>query len=409
MKRPLTSRQVMLFAATLAMLTYLDRVAFAQAKPEIAHDLALTNTQMGLLMSAFGWAYMLFEIPGGWMADRQGPRKLLTRIVLWWSCFTAATGGAWSLASMWCMRFLFGAGEAGCFPGITRMLANWTSGPERARAQGVTWAFSRWGGAITPILVVGVIHATGSWRRAFVVFGFLGLGWAWWFWRRFQDHPEGAGPVDESTTKVHEPVPWGLWLGNRTVPLLCAQYALLSVGFWFYTNWLPAYLREGRGWNLDDKTTALLSGVPLLLAGMSCLMAGRLLNRLTAHWNDAARARRVLAIVGFSGAGICILASLLFRNPAMVVGLLAVALLCNDLTMPGSWTTVMEVGGKNSGALAGLMNTAGALGGTLSPTLVGWLLDVTDEQWAVPLTVIAGAYLVGALCWALMRRDSLER
>src|SRR5258708_7244762 len=199
MKPPLATRQILIFASTLAMLTYLDRVAFAQAMPEIARDLALTNTQMGLLMSAFGWAYLSFEIPGGWLADRQGPRKLLTRIVAWWSFFTAATGWAWSFASMWWTRFLFGAGEAGCFPGISRMVANWTRAEDRVRAQSLTWASARWGGALTPILVVGVIHAAGSWRRAFGVFGVLGLARARGVLRRFKGHLEGgegaqAGP-----------------------------------------------------------------------------------------------------------------------------------------------------------------------------------------------------------------------
>jgi MFS family permease len=403
LKPPLTTQHVVLFAITLAMLTYLDRVAFAQAKPEIARDFGLSSTRMGLLMSAFGWAYVLFEIPGGWLADRQGPRRVLTRIVIWWSFFTAATAWAWNFASMWWMRFLFGAGEAGCFPGISRMLANWTRAEERVRAQSLTWASARWGGALTPILVVGVIQVTGSWRRAFAVFGLLGLAWACWFWGRFRDHPPGNEAAGPKGKPGHGPVPWGVWMRERTVPLLCAQYALLSVGFWFYTNWLPAYLREGRGWNLDDRTTALLSGVPFLLAGMSCLLGGRLLNRLASGWNDAQKARRFLAMIAFSGAGVCILASLLFRHPAAVVGLLALALVCNDLTMPGSWTFVMELGGKDAGSLAGLMNMAGALGGTLSPTLVGWLLDATGKQWAIPLTVIAGAYFSGALCWGTMK------
>jgi MFS family permease len=403
MNRPLNSRHVLWFAVTLAMLTYLDRVAFAQAKPEIARELGLSSTQMGLLMSAFGWAYILFEIPGGCLADRQGPRKLLTRIVLWWSFFTAATGWAWSFASMWWMRFLFGAGEAGCFPGISRMLANWTRGEERVRAQSLTWASARWGGALTPILVVGVIHATGSWRRAFVAISVLGALWAWWFWKHFRNHPAGTPATSHQRIPAHMQMPWRRWISNRNVPLLCAQYGFLSIGFWFYTNWLPTYLREGRGWHLDDRTTALLSGAPLLLAGISCLAGGRLLNWLSARWNDPARARRAVALLAFSGAGICILTSLLFQHPLMVVGMLSLALVCNDLTMPGSWSYVMELGGENAGSLAGLMNTAGAIGGTLSPTLVGWLLDASGQKWTLPLMVIAAAYFAGAICWALMK------
>jgi len=146
---------VVLFAVTLAMLTYLDRVVFAQTKPEIAREFQFSNSQMGLVMSAFGLAYMLFEIPGGWLAARFGPRGLLTRIVLWWSFFTVATGWAWSFTSLLTTRFLFGAGEAGCFPGIARMFANWLKGEERVQANEKRvpsrehlgkWAIQPWSG-----------------------------------------------------------------------------------------------------------------------------------------------------------------------------------------------------------------------------------------------------------------------
>jgi MFS transporter, ACS family, glucarate transporter len=391
---------VLLFAMTLAMITYLDRVAFAQAKPEIAREFALSNTQMGLLMSAFGWAYMLFEIPGGWLADRQGPRRLLTRVVVAWSFFTAATGWAWSFGSLWVTRFLFGAGEAGCFPGITRMLANWFPPADRVPAQSWVWASARWGGAVTPILVVAMIQWTGSWRRAFVVFGLVGVAWAAWFWTRFRDRP--AGCVDVATQSPEDPTPG---LADRRPPtravfLLCAQYALLSVGFWFYTNWLPTYLRQGRGFDFDERTAAVLSGLPLLLAGASCLAARPLLGWIARRGIEPALARKRLAIVAFAGAGCCILGSLLAGHPLMTVALLALALVCNDLTMPGTWACVMDLGGRRVGALAGTMNMAGSAGGMLSPALVGWLLDVTGQRWAIPLLVIAGCYLLGALCWA---------
>src|SRR5215510_6137799 len=109
---------VIAFAITLAVIQYIDRVCISQAMPDIARDLRLTDAQKGAIFSAFGLAYALFEIPTGWLGDRMGAKRVLIRVVLWWSFFTAATGWAWNHISMLVMRFLFGAGEAGCFPNL---------------------------------------------------------------------------------------------------------------------------------------------------------------------------------------------------------------------------------------------------------------------------------------------------
>src|SRR5438046_2301171 len=144
---------VIVFAVTLAVVTYIDRVAISFAAPFISKDLGLTKVQFGWAFTAFGWAYALCEIPGGYLGDWIGPRRVLARIVVWWSFFTAATGWVWSLPSLLVTRFLFGAGEAGCFPNLTKAFTTWLPPNERVRAQGITWLSARWGGAFTPLLV----------------------------------------------------------------------------------------------------------------------------------------------------------------------------------------------------------------------------------------------------------------
>src|SRR5436309_2667527 len=146
LERPTHARYwVIVFAVTLAVITYIDRVCISQAAPAISKDLGLTPSQMAWVFSAFAWAYALFEIPGGWLGDRIGARKVLMRIVVWWSFFTAATGWAWNVASLVVTRALFGAGEAGCFPNLTKAFTSWLPGDERVRAQGIMWMSARWG------------------------------------------------------------------------------------------------------------------------------------------------------------------------------------------------------------------------------------------------------------------------
>src|SRR5215472_3036700 len=176
---------VIAFAVALAVITYIDRVCISQAAPLITRDLGFSREQMGAVFSAFTLAYALFEIPGGYLGDRMGARRVLMRIVVWWSFFTAATGWAWNYVSLLVTRFMFGAGEAGCFPNLTKVFTTWLPERERVRAQGIMWLSARWGGAFTPPLVAAVMLWLSpdavpehGWRRAFAVFGCLGLAWA---------------------------------------------------------------------------------------------------------------------------------------------------------------------------------------------------------------------------------------
>ncbi len=279
--RPTVVRyKVVGFAASLAIITYIDRVCIAQAAPLIRKDLGLDTVQMAWAFSAFAWAYAVFEIPGGWMGDRFGARKALTRVVVWWSIFTAATGWVKNWVSLIATRTLFGAGEAGCFPNLTRAFSAWLPPQERVRAQGLLWLSARWAGAFTPLLVVLMLDYF-TWRQVFEIFGAIGIAWAVVFWFWYRDKPGAHKGVnaaelallrDAQPELAQGPIPWRRFLQSRTVWLLWAQYFCLNYGWAFYITWLPTYLTEARGVGL--KQGGLLAGIPLFFGGIGSLATG---------------------------------------------------------------------------------------------------------------------------------------
>src|SRR5215510_4883916 len=187
--------RVLAFAFLLAVVTYLDRICISAAAPFIMEDLQLSLLQMGVVFSAFTLAYSLFEIPSGWLGDVRGPRRVLTRIVLWWSAFTMLTGAARGLYSLVAIRFLFGAGEAGAFPNIARSFSRWFPVRERGRANGVMFLGSRMGGMLSAPIALLLVTRVG-WRLSFVFFGTIGIVWAaaWYVW--YRDRPEEHPGVD---------------------------------------------------------------------------------------------------------------------------------------------------------------------------------------------------------------------
>jgi len=210
---------VVVFAVTLSIITYIDRVCISLAAGPMQTELHLTQVQMGYVFSAFAWAYALFEIPGGFLGDWLGARRVLLRIVLWWSFFTAATGWAWSFLSLSITRFLFGAGEAGCFPNLTKTFTTWLPHHERVRAQGIMWLSARWGGAFTPPLVYLVFNLT-SWRHAFEIFGCVGVVWAVFFYRWYRDHPRDNRHLNAAERQLLLPND-ELASGRNSVPVPC--------------------------------------------------------------------------------------------------------------------------------------------------------------------------------------------
>jgi MFS transporter, ACS family, glucarate transporter len=397
---------VVLFAVTLSIITYIDRVCISQAAPIMSQDLGLTPIQMGYAFAAFAWAYALFEIPGGWLGDWLGPRKVLMRIVIWWSFFTAATGWVWNHTSLMVTRFMFGAGEAGCFPNLTKSFTTWLPQEERVRAQGIMWLSARWGGAFTPLLVVWILQFV-SWRRAFEIFGALGVVWAIFFWRWYRDRPSEHKSVNqaelallkdaEDTASGHADVPWARFLRSRTVWLLWAQYFCISYGWYFYITWLPTYVREARG--ADMQQGAFLSGLPLFFGGLGSFFCGFALARVAKWVGTTAGARRFMAGIGCAAAGAMLIVSVHIADPLLAIVAMGAASFANDLVMPPAWGAAMDVGGRYAGTLAGSMNMMGNFAGGLAPIMVGYILHWTNKDWAVTFYVSAVIYFLGTLCW----------
>jgi MFS family permease len=407
---PTRARYVaVLLCIVLALVTYLDRVAISQAMPFISDDLGLTRIQTGWALAIFAYAYALFEIPAGWMADRVGPRKVLMRIVVWWSAFTAATGWAWNAGSLIVARGLFGAGEAGAFPTMTRALTRWTPTGERERAQAWIWLATRLSGAFTPIFVLWLI-TTLTWRRAFEVLGVIGVVWAVVFYRWFRDdparHPSVNGqeldllPSAAEAGVAHTGIPWRRIISHRSVWLLSLQYMCLAYGWWFYINWLPTYLRDARGTSLQ--MGALLAGLPLLLGGAGCLVSAWVLPRLARRMGSVRVARRVVAISGFAGASVSVVVFTSIPDPVTAMFVLGLAGFFNDLVMPAAWAGTMDVGGRYAGTVSAAMNTMGSVAGAFSVTLVGYLLAWTGDDWTMLFLMSASIYLMGAVCWLFL-------
>lgn len=421
---------VLAFACTLSLVTYLDRTCISRARVDMESDLGLTDVEMGLVFSAFTLGYMIFEIPGGWMGDRWGPRRVLTRIVLWWSLFTALTGCVWSfhlasgpvvfgsLGLLLLVRFLFGAGEAGAYPNLTRVVGDWFPFRERALAQGSIWFSARLGGAIAP-LVLGRLTVLLGWRQAFWVLGALGLVWVGLFWHWFRDRPEQHPSCNESERRLieagtgrHETGAAGHgWSGLAllasrlgTVIALCWASFWVCFGWFFYPTWQPLYLEEVHAYKPDGWESELLSGLPYLCGAFGALVGGGLSDRLVPvigrRWG-----RSLVGLVGFLGAGTCVLATGFVTATWQAVTLLCTAFLINDLAIPVIWAACADVGGRLAGTLSGLMNTAGCVGAFLSPLLIPYVREWLPEsyaagpRWQLIFSGLAVAWFLAAAAW----------
>jgi len=399
-------QRVLAFAFALAVVTYLDRICISAAAPLMMSELGLSVLQMSVVFSAFTLAYSLFEVPSGWRGDVVGARRVLTRIVLWWSAFTMLTGAALGLRSLVVIRFLFGAGEAGAFPNILRAFSRWFPRRERGRANGVLFLGSRAGGALAPGLTLLLIQHAG-WRASFVLFGTLGIAWAWawhaWFRDRPADHPEvdaaerawieqdDASPAPAGPVRV----PWRRLVTSGNLYAICGMYFAFGYGLYFYFTWLPTYLIKVLGFSA--LAGGVFAGLPFVLAGAADVVGGWLTDRLSlARGLRAGRCH--LGAAAFGGCSLLVLASIQASAPTAKAVLLALALACADLALSACWAVCLDVGARYAGVVTGCMNTFGNLGGFVGPLVVGYTVQ-RWQSWSLPFAITAALYAAGALLW----------
>lgn len=401
--------RVLAFAFALAVVTYLDRICISAAAPFMMADLNLTMLQMSVVFSAFTLAYSLFEVPAGWRGDVVGARRVLTRIVVWWSAFTMLTGAAWSFRSLVAIRFLFGAGEAGAFPNIQHSFARWFPARERGRANGVLFLGSRLGGALAPGLALLLIQRWG-WRASFVVFGAIGIAWAvaWHTW--YRDRPAEHPAVDDaerswiaqdgSTSGVPAPrerveVPWRRLLASRNLYAICGMYFAFGYGLYFYFTWLPTYLIRVLGFS--GLAGGFFAGLPFVLAGGADLAGGWLTDHLAvARGLRAGRCH--LGSAAFASCALLLVVSTQAASPVAKALLLALALAAADLALGACWAVCLDTGARYAGVVTGFMNTFGNLGGFVGPLVVGYVVERWGS-WTLPFGITAAVYAGGALLW----------
>ena len=449
---------------SLAFLTYLDRICIMRVQGDIERDLHFAQltpadeqslrerglegeaparfklerdratARLSLVFSAFVAGYVLFEVPGGWLGDRWGARSVIFRIVLCWSLFTAATGGVkgitalfsakpgpeqW-LVAMVAIRFLFGVGEAGAYPNIARALGRWFPFHKRATAQSFIWFSSRLGGAFAPIIIGGLMLLGGGWQRAFWILGLTGVVWAVLFFAWFRDRPEDEPRVNEAECKLirageaeagsiydDDSAPRFQWasLISPNVLALCLASFCVSFCFYFYITFLPKYLKDE--FQVDYSQSQFISGLPLLLGGFACLAGGFLSDYSIRKTGSKRWGRSLVPIAGWTAAGLSAFAVSQLHSPGAVVALMVVAFAFQDLGVPSMWSLPTDIGGRCAGTIGGWMNSAGAIGGMLSP-LVAAQVSIA-HGWSATFVVFGAVYLLGALAWLRVDAGNLIR
>jgi MFS transporter, ACS family, glucarate transporter len=385
----------------LAVITYLDRVCIAVAGPRMQDELHISPEAWGWVTSVFFLSYSAFEIPTGALGDRVGPRLVLTRIVAWWSAFTALTGAVSNYYVLLLVRFCFGAGEAGAYPNASAVIGRWIPIAKRTRAWGIVWMTSQVGAALSPLLVVP-IQVRYGWRAPFFVFGLLGIGWslAWYVW--FRDSPHEKDGVSAAELREIGSTP-GLqrhgmpWATALRIPALwriaaigvCYVYAL-----GFFQSWLQTYLVRGRGFT---EAALVLSSLTYVVGATANGLGG-----LAGDWmvkrHGLRNGRRWLGVAGLSAAALLLTAAILAPSGNLALVFLSCAYGGILFQQPSLCALCLDVGRRNAGAVFGFMNTAANAASALSAVVFGYLVGYFGNYNAPFLPMVA-LLALGALLW----------
>ncbi|MBN9117804.1 MAG: MFS transporter [Planctomycetes bacterium] len=437
--------RVLLLLCSLAMITYLDRAMYGSAKGDLMAAVGQPEKRFYLVLVAFQIAYALFEIPAGWMGDRFGPRVTLLRVVAWFSLFVGLTAFAGmtvpgtelvviGFGVLVAMQFLFGMGEAGAFPNISKAIYNWFPEDRRGSAKGMVWMAARLMGGLTPFVWVLLVGIAGlSWRQALWIFAGAAATWCVAFFAYFRNRPEehpAVSPAERDLINAGKavgssqgPVPWGKIFGSRNVWALCAMYTVTNFNWYFLMYYLPGTLKsQFPEWNQSDGgrlLLALLGGAPLLIGMAGCVIGGVLTDRYIRRTGDRKWGRRVYGMLGYGLAGCCyaVAAAVTGGNLWVFATCLIMVGFANDLIMGPSWATAQDIGRRYAAIVSGMMNMIGNLGAAIGNLVTGLILEahtikttvdgaekdvVQGTGFVVCFAMYAGVYALGVLSWLLI-------
>jgi ACS family glucarate transporter-like MFS transporter len=385
----------------LLVITYLDRVCISVAGPRMQEALHIGPVAWGWVTGIFTLSYAAFEIPSGALGDRIGARRVLTRIVLWWSGFTSLTGLVTGYYPLLLVRFLFGMGEAGAYPNASVVVSRWFPIQERGRAFGIILMAAQLGGAFAPLLVVPIqIHY--GWRASFYLFGVLGVVWSGIWYRWFRDKPAEKVGVSQAEleetrglmAKGHQLLPWSVALRSRNFWAAMSVALCYVYTFYFFQSWFHTYLVKARGYSEND---LLLSSLPFFVAAAANCAGGVLSNRLVKkvglRWG-----RCGIGVVSLAIAGLCAIAVMFTHDRLGAMILLSMIYGGITFQQPIMFAVCLDIGGAYAGAMVGAMNTASQIGSFLSSLIFGYLVG-RFGSYNVPFIPMAALLLLGAWLW----------
>jgi MFS family permease len=403
--------QILGILCLMYLMMYIDRVNIATVAPRMTADLGLSNTQFGLAISAFSYPYALFQLIGGWVSDRFGPRRALVLSGLVVCVATVCTGLVGGLGSLMAARVVLGFGEGSAFPTATRALSVWMPRARWGFAQGITHSASRLGNALTPPLVAGMLAYT-SWRGSFLVLGLFGLVWVVLWWFVFRDDPRKHSKITADQLAQLPPaaaqdsdgnvaaVPW-LKLARRMLPVTAVDFCY-GWTLWVFLTWMPSFFFKS--FHLDLKHSALFSSGVLLGGVIGDTAGGYISDWLYRRTGSLQVARRNLIIVGMLGAFCFFMPVVLTHDLTTVAICLSGACFFSELVVAPIWSVPMDIAPHYAGSASGMMNFGFGLAGIVSPVVFGGLLDLTGS-WAVPFYGSIGLLFVGAGLSFFMRPD----
>jgi MFS family permease len=385
----------------LALITYLDRVCIAVAGPQMQDTLHISPEGWGWVSSVFFFSYAAFEIPTGALGDRIGPRRVLTRIVLWWSAFTSLTGVVLSYPLLLLTRFCFGMGEAGAYPNASIVIGHWIPERKHASAWGILWTTSQVGAAMAPLLVVPIQPRYG-WRASFYLFGILGVAWSivWYAW--FRDSP-GEMPavtaaereeIGEHHHPRHREMQWGLALRSGALWQIAALAACFAYANTFFQSWLQTYLVKGRGFTA---AALVFSTVPYIV-GACANISGGIASDVLVRKLGLKAGRRIVGVLGLGTAALFMAASIAAASGIWSLILLSIAYAGLTLQQPNLSALFLEVGKNRPGTIFGFMNCAINASGSVSSVAFGYLVAYSGG-YKLPFMPMLVLLCVGVVLW----------